>query len=163
MNTYKLANYTNEKPLILSLEDIWAAAYKWQIDTLGAYLVFPNTQRINLSEQIYFQTNGPRVISKSPNGAIQFADGNIYNYQRYNLILVNYSSIQTKHKSKYHSGYRGVTWDSSKNKWCAQLSKGGVRVFRQWHNTEVDAALAYNAAQLAINGPKAFQNKIVTT
>jgi hypothetical protein len=160
MNTFKLTNYTNNYLLILNLEDIWAAAYKWYINTQGAYTVIGNNERVLLSNLIYFNTNGPRISTKSPSGAITFADGNLYNYQRTNLILVNYSNEQQSHKANYKSGYRGVTWDQQKSKWCAQLSKGGIRVHRSHHITELEAALAYNAAQLTYNGPGAFQNLI---
>lgn len=58
------------------------------------------------------------------------------------------------------SGLRGVTWDKTNKKWCAQLHAGGKKIHLKRWTTKEEAAKAYNEAALKYFGPNAYQNHL---
>jgi hypothetical protein len=74
-----------------------------------------------------------------------YKDGNLYNNQRANLAQLEFTCEQDKRLLKgFKSGYFGVTWVASRNRWLAQVYYGGSRVHSSYHLSEYQAALAYN-------------------
>lgn len=152
MSTYKLINITNSSLLTLDIEDLWAAAYKWHIDTQGAYTQLPSGFKVYLSHLILNGLNSPRVIYGLQ---VMHANSDIYDYQRHNLVATQYTPTQqARSKQGIKSGYRGVSWCGQRNKWCTQYSYGGQRVHRSFHDNELNAALTYNSVVLEYEGPK---------
>lgn len=58
------------------------------------------------------------------------------------------------------SRFRGVTWDAKRQLWLAQIAVGGRHRYLGRHATEIEAAIAYNAAALEALGEKARLNTI---
>lgn len=85
--------------------------------------------------------------------------------RRANLRLVSMSvnSINCRMYRTNKSGYRGVSWDSSKGAWQA-----GIKIDNRMFNlgryqTAEEAALAYNRRALAVRGPEARLNVLPPT
>lgn len=149
---YQLVNISNSTLITLDESDLWAAANKWHIDTHGPYTTFPGYPKVYLSYLVLSRLKDPRVYLPAP-PAIHL-NGNLYDCRLTNLATYEYSPAQTKRKqSGTKSGYRGVSWDSQRSKWCAQLSIRGQRVHRSHHDLELEAAIAYDSAVLNSIGP----------
>lgn len=148
--SYYLANQSNSKLIIVDQEDVlWAAAFSWHINTLGPYRLIEDGQRAYLSQLIGLLVWPPRVNLGNPTllrvGQIVYKDGNIYNNQRANLVHLEFTKEQDKRLLKgYKSGYRGVTWVSSRSRWLTQVYVGQLRVHHKYHLSELEAALDYN-------------------
>ena len=65
------------------------------------------------------------------------------------------ASLRTDNKS----GYKGVTWDASRNKWAASLMINYKRISLGRYADKLDAALAYDRAAEEIFGEYARTNK----
>lgn len=63
-------------------------------------------------------------------------------------------------KSNNKSGYRGVSWNKSRNKWISQISKNKQRFMFGYFDCKHEAARAYNAKALELYGEKALLNEI---
>lgn len=61
------------------------------------------------------------------------------------------------------SGYKGVSWASSKKRWRANVIVNGKSVFSKYYRTLEEAALAYNKAAIEHHGEFARLNKIAET
>lgn len=57
-----------------------------------------------------------------------------------------------------YSKYRGVTWSKQQNSWLAYVAVNGKRVHTSFHDTEEEAAVAFNAAAVKHHGEKARLN-----
>lgn len=68
------------------------------------------------------------------------------------------SSSRRQIKRQAPSGYKGVTFDKSRNKWMAQLVFKGVTYLRKRFNTLEEAAEAYDTAAKQVFGPSAVTN-----
>jgi hypothetical protein len=58
------------------------------------------------------------------------------------------------------SGYRGVSWDKSWNKWRATIRVGDKKLTLGAYDNPIDAAKAFNAAAIQYRGVDAVLNKI---
>lgn len=68
--------------------------------------------------------------------------------------------IKPKLRSDNISGYRGVSWNSRRNKWQAQVNKGGKRFYSCYFDCKNEAALMYNEKAVEAFGEKAKLNEI---
>merc|ERR1712159_211980 len=59
---------------------------------------------------------------------------------------------------KRRSSCRGVCWDARNQKWKSQIGYGGQTHYLGYHDSEVEAALAYDRAARAYHGAKARVN-----
>lgn len=94
-------------------------------------------------------------LDEIPNGQyIDHIDGNPINNNPINLRLSGHSenlcnrSLQTNNKS----GYKGISWDKSKNKWIAQLQFKKKHYFIGRYNSENEAYLAWYERAKKIHG-----------
>lgn len=129
----------------------------------------------HISPQGYAKKNK----SKSPNGdhgilmhrmvlgakageQVDHIDGNKLNNQLENLRLCSFSSNQanSKIKSNNTSKYKGVTFDSSRNKWIAQIMINRKHKFLGRFNSPIDAAREYNNAAIHYFGEFANINNL---
>jgi hypothetical protein len=69
----------------------------------------------------------------------------------------NYNSGMRKNNS---SGYKGVTWHRSHNKWCAKIGVGNRRIYLGYFTCKYEAAKAYNDAAIKYHGEFAKLNVI---
>ena len=86
------------------------------------------------------------MILWSPRGLeIDHVDGNTLNNRRSNLRIVTHKENMRNQKVKLHSSkYKGVHWDSDRNKWKATTKINGKVVCIGRFLTEIEAAKAYN-------------------
>jgi group I intron endonuclease len=74
---------------------------------------------------------------------------------------ISLSLIGKKKILNTSSKYVGVCLDKSRNKWVAYIGYNGKRINIGSYNTEIDAALAYNAKALELYGENARLNIII--
>ena len=60
----------------------------------------------------------------------------------------------------FSSKYRGISYDKGYGKWCAMISKDKKRVYLEYFDTEVEAAIARDKKAIEIYGDKAILNNI---
>lgn len=83
-----------------------------------------------------------------PGLTVDHIDGNGLNNQRLNLRLATLQQ-QRQNKSKHlnpTSRYKGVSYQSERNKWVAQICINGRQTSLGRFDLEIDAAKAYNRA-----------------
>lgn len=82
------------------------------------------------------------------NEEIDHIDGNPLNNRKSNLRIVNRSqnNMNRKKRKKTSSMYKGVSFDRSRDKWIAQLTKNKIRKLYKRFNIEIEAARAYDKA-----------------
>lgn len=89
-----------------------------------------------------------RVIADPPKGmVVDHVNGNKLDNRRSNLrVCTQYQNVvkQTMN-SRNTSGYRGVTYDATRNKWVAQTHKAGKHIFIGRHETKEDAIKAHKS------------------
>jgi AP2 domain len=87
---------------------------------------------------------------------VDHVDGNGLNNQRANLRIADKqkNGWNRAAQSGGSSKYKGVHWYSPRNKWLARFNKKYLGLF----DSEIDAALAYNAAALKFAGEFARLN-----
>lgn len=91
----------------------------------------------------------------------RFNDG--LDYRKSNLIVCTLSERQRllpKHRGKATSEFRGVSRVSADGKWRAAIEVEGKAINLGHFKSEIQAALAYNAAARKYFGPDAYQNQV---
>ena len=88
------------------------------------------------------------IMAAKPGVIIDHIDRDGLNNQRGNLreVTPRESSINGSKRSVNTSGYIGVSWDKSKGKWEAYVSRGGKKIFIGRFSTAEEAAIARDAA-----------------
>lgn len=93
---------------------------------------------------------------------VDHRDGNGLNNTRSNLkictIAENLHGVMRGPRGV--SEYRGVSWSKAANKWESRISVRGVRRSLGFFASEVEAAIAYNAAKLTEFGADSELNSI---
>ncbi len=87
-------------------------------------------------------------VEKLPRVIVDHRDGNTLNCCRSNLRICGdlENSRNQKKRTGGTSKYRGVSWDGARQKWAAQIQGPKGRVSLGRHDTEEEAALAFDAA-----------------
>lgn len=102
---------------------------------------------------------------KGPQHRITHANGDPLDCRRSNLVVLTIEQ-QCRRSGKmgsvnghqYTSHYKGVSWDSERLKWRAQIRKIGIHRMIGRHTSELEAARAYDQAAHAIFGVHAHVN-----
>jgi hypothetical protein len=103
-----------------------------------------------------------RVIMNltDPNLVVDHIDGNPLNNQKSNLRIC--TKDQNRHNRKASkskkSKYLGVFWNKECNKWYSQIKDGKKIIYLGIHNTEEEAAMAYDEASKKKYGEYAYLN-----
>lgn len=99
------------------------------------------------------------LMKPPPNTLVDHKDQNKLNNQKANLrFATNQQNTVNVKKQKGVSRYKGVVWDSSKNKWKAQIKVNGKNKNLGRFAEEADAARAYDAAAVKEFGEYASLN-----
>lgn len=84
---------------------------------------------------------------------IDHIDGNRLNNQKSNLRLATSSQNQANQLPRIASSkYKGVSWESSRSMWRADIRVNRRRIFLGRYNSEIDAAIAYDIKALEVFG-----------
>jgi hypothetical protein len=94
---------------------------------------------------------------------VDHEDGDGLNNQRSNLRLATgaQNSKNRKINANNASGFKGVSWEESRQKWRASLHAAGKSMFLGYFIDPVEAAQAYDAAATAQNGEFARTNEML--
>jgi len=96
-----------------------------------------------------------RLIMNAPEGMeVDHKNSDILDNRKCNLRICSRSeNLCNKKLSKYNtSGYRGVTWDKSKRKWQATITKNNKQYHLGRFNTPEEAHAAYCEAAKRLHG-----------
>jgi hypothetical protein len=80
-------------------------------------------------------------------------------YARLNELPTDFTPVENP-KPITSSNYRGVTWNKRKGKWVAQLQYQKKRYYNGYHDTQEEAAQAFNDMAIEVIGDKAKLNVI---
>jgi hypothetical protein len=102
------------------------------------------------------------IMGAPPGLVVDHRNHNRLDNRRENLRVcprAGNSQNSTGHKDR-RSRFKGVEWDAERGRWAARICANGVRMFLGRYDTEVEAAMAYNAAARDVHGDYAWLNKI---
>lgn len=93
---------------------------------------------------------------------VDHKDRDRLNNQKENLRYANKTQQQGNKGIQINntSGYKGVVWDKSRNKWKAQIKRQGSMIFIGRYNSAIEAAKAYNETAKAYFGEFAYLNNL---
>ena len=146
------------KVALLDDEDYeWLNQWKWYAVSCGWSFYAARSRRHNSPP-----TRMHRLILGAQSGQlVDHRDGDGLNNQRANLRFATHRQNST-HRirgPRNRSGYRGVSWDKSSNKWRASIRLDGRVVHLGMFTDPVEAAHAYDAAAIAHHGEFATTNQ----
>ncbi len=102
------------------------------------------------------------ILSLNPNDKkqVDHVDGNTLNNSKINLRLCTPEQNnwnKPKHKDNV-SGFKGVSWHKSRNKWAAYIKAGSTREYLGLFDNIYDAAMEYDKAAKRLHGKFAYLN-----
>jgi hypothetical protein len=89
-------------------------------------------------------------------------DRDVWNNRKDNLRKCSRSqnACNSRLYNRNTSGYKGVSWDTRKKMWFAQIQKDHAHYDLGHYDVKEDAARAYNTKALELHGEFAYQNPI---
>lgn len=123
--------------------------YKWSCGSNG-YAVRATRKDKETPRVILHRAIVSRMIGRKLNRdeLVDHKDMNVYNNKRSNLRVTNKSGNGANSTKKSHnkSGFKGVTWDATRNKWKATVLHMKKQKFLGRFDLPEDAARAYDRA-----------------
>lgn len=101
-----------------------------------------------------------QLMNYPQNITVDHNDGNGLNDQRSNLRLATQSQqkMNTTKNSRNTSGFKGVCWDKTHNKWRVRIGVNGKKINVGRFDNPIDAARAYDEAAIKYFGEFAKLN-----
>lgn len=122
--------------------------YNWNLGQNKVEAHYRSQENINLSN----------FVMQDSKSMYDHKNRNLFDNQKINLRIASKSQNQIN-RDKFHHGkskYKGVSWESSRNKWRSTCGS----IFLGRFNSEVRAAQAYNVKALEVYGEFAVLNII---
>jgi len=103
------------------------------------------------------------IIGAVDRQLVDHVNGDKLDNRKSNLRLCTHSENLSNRgiQSNNTSGYKGVTWHKSRNKWRAFIIKDRLNIHLGYYTNEREAAIAYNKAALHYHKEFALLNEIV--
>jgi hypothetical protein len=136
--------------------------YKWRCTSDG-YVKRSTTIKTINGERKDITIYMARFIANTPLGLeADHEDTNTLNNQKYNLRNCTRSENEhNKNKAKTNtSGYKGVSYDKSRNKWVASIMVAGKTIFIGRFDNDIEAAIEYNKSAIEHHGKFAKLNEV---
>lgn len=136
---------TQGKVAVIDFEDFekvrhysWTADLGWG-DTWYAHGRAPGSRKVVLLHRV--------LMDAAPGEMIDHEDRDGLNNRRHNLrSATRVQNAQNKIKRQGASQFKGVCFEKSSGKWRVRITAGGCRKSLGRHTSELDAAIAYDAA-----------------
>lgn len=102
------------------------------------------------------------ILKPNKNIHVDHINGNVLDNRKSNLRECTHSQNMSNRKihKNNKSGYKGVYWSKSHEKWRSQIRKNNKRFFLGYFSDLIEAAKAYNKAAIKYHGEFARLNKI---
>lgn len=105
----------------------------------------------------------PRFLMGIDNPRIKcaYVNGDVFDNRKSNLKIMTAAEIAAKTgkcKAATSSQYKGVFWDKRRGKWCAAIEYHRKKFHLGYFDSEVRAALVYDAAAQELHGNAAYLN-----
>jgi hypothetical protein len=150
---------------LVSDEDADLAAYSWYVQRLKYALRLSHKDDRGIWVRQYLHR---AVMEKVIGRALQryesvdHIDRNGLNNTRENLRIVNQSQNCANRSLGINSksGYKGVSWNAQLQKWCAYISFHRKKMHLGYFTSKHDAARAYNAKAIELQGIYANVNDV---
>lgn len=154
MIKYTASNIHKTAQGLISSEDVDLLKRQPNLDSCG----YARIGRKRLHRLVMERIIGGEI----PKGlVVDHKDRNPLNNTRENLRLGSYSDNSVnKVKHRGTSKFLGVSWYTKKNRWRAQVKRGGKVLYTGLFKSEVAAALFYNEKSIEIHGEYANINVI---
>ena len=101
------------------------------------------------------------IMNPAPGMIVDHLDNDGLNNQRENLRVCTYSeNVQRSGRKRQGStsNFKGVHWESARNKWKAMIMKDGRHIYLGRYDSEVAAAEAYDDAVAYYHGEFGYRN-----
>ncbi len=102
-----------------------------------------------------------RLLMGEPEGQVDHVNRDRLDNRRANLRVATHAENcrnASKTESETSSRFKGVRWHKGGRKWSAQIKVAGLAIHLGLHESEIDAAKAYDAAALRYFGIFAATN-----
>lgn len=143
--------------LIPLTQGLFAQVDDWRFDELNKYKWYAWKPKGNTTHYARRSGNirGQKVLMHrqimgltDPKILVDHADRYGLNCQEYNLRIATHSQnrMNRVHRKEHSSKYRGVTWDTSRNKWIVGIVINRKRFNLGRFSDEILAAKVYNEA-----------------
>ena len=139
---------TQHRLALVDDEDFeWLNQFKWCVNSSKYVITGKNTMHKMIM-------NPPKDMQ------IDHVNGDRFDNRRINLRICTGSQncMNRKPTTKGISGYRGVTWHSTTQKWRARIELNGIKISLGLFLTPEEAAQAYNQATKQYFGEFAFNS-----
>jgi AP2-like factor, euAP2 lineage len=97
-----------------------------------------------------------------PHVKCAYVNGDVFDNRKSNLKRMTDAEIVAKTGKRNVDGasskYKGVSWDRQRGKWRAQIKYHGKHIHLEYCDSEVRAALVYDAAAQELHGSVAYLN-----
>lgn len=140
METYKLRLVNSDRVALVDAEYAWLAKYRWRLDKRG-YVFRHSEKKITLHRQI---------IRDVPTGyLVDHINRDRLDNRAKNLRLLT-PEQSAQNRGSYRgstSRYRGVFWDSERQRWAATVGHNGRNYHQGRFDSEEEVAFAAQAAR----------------
>lgn len=149
-----------DKTLIIDRADFTHyAKYRWWLDSKRGVMRHRGAKENHESKTIYFHRE---IMNADKSIEIDHINRNPLDNRRENLRVATRSTNCRNQgvRTDNVSGYKGVSWKASRNRWLARINFDGKIVTKAGFKCKHEAARAYNELAKKYHGEFAFINEI---